>query len=86
MRVKSAHFIIDSFVIKSILSLIIPWMPKKISKRVKIHKNFESVMEHISPSLLPKELGGEGEDEECYDLEVVGKIEEMEDYFREFAK
>lgn len=65
--------------------MIISRLPKKISKRVKFHRNFDSVMEHISPSIWPIELGGEAEDDSCYDLEIIVKMKEMEDYFSAFA-
>jgi hypothetical protein len=48
--------------------------------------NLDSLHQHLSPEILPKNLGGILEDEEAFDKDVEPRILDMEDYYEKFAR
>lgn len=59
IRYREMHSINENFVIKYVLRILDPFVPKKIKRRIRLHgKTREVIFQHLPPSILPDTYGG----------------------------
>ncbi|KAI5631729.1 CRAL/TRIO domain-containing protein [Phthorimaea operculella] len=59
VRVTGIHMISDSRFVDLLLSVAKQIVPAKLSRRITLHKNLESLHQMVQKDVLPSELGGE---------------------------
>ncbi|VVC25364.1 Cellular retinaldehyde binding/alpha-tocopherol transport,CRAL/TRIO, N-terminal domain,CRAL-TRIO lipid [Cinara cedri] len=58
-RVAQIHIINPPNILSAVMALFKPFLKSKIRKRIIVHQNFESLLEHVPLKYLPKDYGGE---------------------------
>ncbi|XP_067141817.1 alpha-tocopherol transfer protein-like [Centruroides vittatus] len=58
VRFKEIHYVNLNIMIKAILSIFIPLLPRKLKERLYLHSDMKALYEFISPDCLPVEFGG----------------------------
>ncbi|KAG5680468.1 hypothetical protein PVAND_009976 [Polypedilum vanderplanki] len=80
IKIIQTHFINCPPIINKLIAIIKPFMTKEVWESLKVHSTLESLYEHVSPDLLPIELGGTAcSFDEIYKLTKAG-IESQRDY------
>ncbi|XP_021946295.1 clavesin-1 [Folsomia candida] len=80
MMIKNVHGINNPRIVQYALSLLRPFIPKKIKDRFLMHgSNYSGLHEHISPKILPTWLGGELSDEDAIDTKLIQRIITQDD-------
>ncbi|XP_077992884.1 alpha-tocopherol transfer protein-like [Glandiceps talaboti] len=60
IRIKGAHFIRPSGIFKAFYTIIRPFIPEKIKRRIHFHsEEYENLHKHVPSSILPSDLGGQ---------------------------
>ncbi|XP_014224104.1 alpha-tocopherol transfer protein-like [Trichogramma pretiosum] len=81
VRIKGLHFLNTTPVMDFILGLMKPFMKKELMDVLYLHKNTESLAQHLPLDILPVEAGGKAAPmKECYS-KVTKFVEENRNYF-----
>jgi hypothetical protein len=74
-RFKEAHIYNNPRIVSYTYSLIKPFLPEKLRKRIFLHGHNRALLhDKISPDILPQSMGGNLTDEEAIDFDLVNKI------------
>ncbi|OXA59770.1 retinaldehyde-binding protein 1 [Folsomia candida] len=85
-RYKALHLVNQPYVLDLFCNLVKRFIAKRLQSRVKLHRDAESLTELVSPDILPKSLGGNLEEDDAFDDELVPAMLRMENYYKELAK
>ncbi|CAG5034615.1 unnamed protein product [Parnassius apollo] len=58
MSIKSVHLVTSSKIVETIIEFVKPILSTKLSQRIQIHKDLNSLHQVVQRDLLPEELGG----------------------------
>ncbi|KAG5886254.1 hypothetical protein JTB14_020817 [Gonioctena quinquepunctata] len=58
-KIKQMHILNTMWFVDPVIALSKRLMSRKLGQRIHVHKSMESLKEFISPSILPKDYGGE---------------------------
>ncbi|RVE47537.1 hypothetical protein evm_007796 [Chilo suppressalis] len=58
LRVKGIHLVSTSKLITTVVSLLKQVVSEKIASRIGVHKDFNTIYEHVEKHILPEEYGG----------------------------
>lgn len=81
-RLKGYHLVNAPRIVGIIYSGVKPFLSKKIRKRLKFHKDLNSLHEYFDVEILPEFLGGLVSDDEYADLELLKRFSNSDDYFQ----
>ncbi|CAH0726594.1 unnamed protein product, partial [Brenthis ino] len=87
IRIRAVHFLNTPPFFETFFSIAKRFLNEKTKKRIMIHgKNIESLHEHVSKDILPKEYGGTGDSiEECIDYWKT-KMRDYSSFFEDDLK
>jgi len=82
IRFREIHIINESYLFDMTYALVKPFLSEKIKNRIRFHgSDLQGLHKNISPSILPRDYGGE---QEPFDnIRLKEALENMEDYFKE---
>jgi len=79
-KFKAAHVYNNPKLVGYTYSLIKPFLPEKLKKRIFLHAyHKENLLQHFSPDMLPQWMGGTLTDEEALDTRMIDKVLETMD-------
>ncbi|KAL7732779.1 hypothetical protein ACLKA6_005919 [Drosophila palustris] len=85
MRPKGQHFINTITAFETIFNMFKPMMSKKQQGRLFVHRNIDTLMEHVPLVYLPKEYGGENGSIDELIAEWDKKFDDYRDHFKDNA-
>ncbi|KAG6457306.1 hypothetical protein O3G_MSEX010225 [Manduca sexta] len=88
MRIKGIHALTSSKAIETLLKIVKKMFGPKVSNRIHVHMNIESLYEHLPKKILPSDLGGDQESLEFISgqwNEILGTKENI-NYMKEMSK
>ncbi|XP_023232501.1 alpha-tocopherol transfer protein-like [Centruroides sculpturatus] len=81
LRLKELHFVNINPIVKVIVSILIPFLPVKIRKRLFVHTGVTTLSDFVNPEYLPEAYGGTLPDFDPN--EFMNVVKQNEDFFRE---
>ncbi|ODM92459.1 Alpha-tocopherol transfer protein-like [Orchesella cincta] len=88
-KVKQVHVVQCSAFVNTTIKIVMPFIPRKIRKRMIIHNTLETFHEFFEPNVIPSWLGGnrrEEEDWEVYDYYFDRAALDHTEYYETLAK
>ncbi|OXA49438.1 clavesin-2 [Folsomia candida] len=86
IRPAAIHLINGGSLIELLVRLVKKFMPEKIANRIFVHSNLPQLHEYLYPTILPKSLGGELEDEDAFQSELPDRIRGQEEFYRKLIQ
>jgi len=80
LRIREIHIVNESYLFDIVFTLLKPFLTDKIRNRIQFHgSDLTSLHKHISPSILPREYGG---DQPSFNnANMVTELNKLEEYF-----